>query len=246
MRDFVKLPALKVESLTSEYDRTYGDFDKKDLVVEVVGINPYAGKNGNGDGAHLAFQFQKSPVFAPIGGNPVVIDAPNTNGYAATYMRKYLVPVEGAAGSGKFLAGLLAAGVPESALWAPKRVTGGTFSPWDPKGAYEASVKAKTSTISDVLYLPTVWEVNNGSLAMITYYPSKGAPATGGENDSNQGVLRAYNSDSARGDKGSSMGGWWLASASGDTCGFIGVYGGKFYYSHTGEHCGVAPVFCVK
>jgi hypothetical protein len=247
MRDFVKLPALKVNGLTSEthYNKNLllGDFDKKDLVVEVVGINPYVGKNDNGDGAHLAFQFQTPPTGVQIGGNHYSSPSvPNTNGYPAIFIRKYLVPVAGAAGSGTFLAGLFAAGVPESALWAPKRVTGGTFQYAGGVVGVSAAAKAKTFAVSDVLYLPTVWEVNNGSMPNVNYDPITAAPATGGENDSNQGVLRAYNSDSAR-NKGRD---WWLASAAGYPNSFIGIANGKFYPWDTSESCGVAPVFCVK
>jgi hypothetical protein len=115
----------------------------------VVGINSFRSGKGTGgkysvtanDGVdHVVFQFQAVPVKRRM--NP---DAANTGGYAASEMRRYLVPVDGVAGSGNFLAGLENAGGPHGVLWAPAR-------------SVSSSVDS-VGEIKDLLWLPTVWEM---------------------------------------------------------------------------------------
>jgi hypothetical protein len=90
------------------------------------------------------FQFQNVP-----GAQRTNTTNTNAGGYAASMMRKYLVPIDGAA-SGSFYNGLLAAGVPANVLWAPKRNVAKN---------YNDAATASCNTIQDVLWLPTEWEI---------------------------------------------------------------------------------------
>jgi hypothetical protein len=116
----------------------------------VVGINSFQSSPEDGeykypDGEeappHVVFQFQNIPVSRRM--NPAD-DTPG--GYGASEMRKYLTPVGTDSESGKFLAGLIDAGVPEGVLWEPKRVMS--------KGPSGGTV-----TIEDKLWLPTEREM---------------------------------------------------------------------------------------
>jgi hypothetical protein len=129
----------------------------------VVGINSFhSGKGQNSqysetanDGVpHVVFQFQNLPVSRRMNASDTT-----TGGYAASEMREYLIPVEGKEGSGKFLAGLLDAGVPKDLMWAPLRHVGG-------------------ASLQDLLWLPTVKEMGGtqgssetvGTQARLEYY----------------------------------------------------------------------------
>jgi hypothetical protein len=104
------------------------------LRLVVVGINPfYSGKRAkaaarasaipepealaeNDSVPHLAFQFQNIPVVRQMN-----VSCSNAGGYAASAMRRYLTDVDGDGTGGAFLQGLIGAGVPKAALWAPAR-----------------------------------------------------------------------------------------------------------------------------
>ena len=231
LRDYVKLPNLKVDGYNGGYG-VKGDFNKNDVVVEVVGINTYTGKNSNAAGPHLVFQIEKIVGMRTVAGN-YGTDVSNSGGYLATEVRRYLIPVASDAQSGNFLAGLLAAGVPEAALWAPTRVTGRP-------NPFTGSI----NTVTDLLFLPTVSEVCNGSV------PSgSGRPITDGESSSNQGILYVYSSNSSRLKQTSSGSNewWWLASAAGNQNCFGAVSSdGHIDFLNSGETCGIVPLFCLK
>ena len=141
----------------------------KTLRLIVVGINSFHSGRGmtatntitqNGDTTgqyaetandntpHVVFQFQNIPVTRRM--NSTVV---SKDGYEASEMRKYLTDVNGDEGSGRFLAGLIEAGVPRGVLWAPKRIVFKCINPdTDPRpwGSNE---------ISDLLWLPTEREL---------------------------------------------------------------------------------------
>jgi hypothetical protein len=199
----------------------------------VVGINSFrSGKGAGGqyaviknDGVgHVVFQFQNAAVTRRM--NPESIG--NTGGYAASEMRKYLVKVGGDNESGKFLAGLVAAGVPEGVLWAPARYV-----------ANGGSGATKEDEIKDILWLPTEWEM----------FGSQAAPSATCETEGNQARLEYYNSDGRRKKYFESDLIWyWEASPySGDSASFCAVYRyGHTYYNGASSAGGVAPAFCVR
>jgi hypothetical protein len=151
------------------------------LRLIVVGRNSfntnYSGNTGyavtanNNGGPHLVFQFQHIPVLRRMNETYT-----NNGGYRESEMRKYLVPATDDDASGKFLAGLAAAGVPENILWAPARylVNDGV----DPSGVDE---------IKDKVWLPSFWEIL-GYMDVLTVY----------ETAQNQTRLEYYNNPNNR------------------------------------------------
>jgi hypothetical protein len=110
------------------------------LRLVVVGINSFNASgdytgNGNGEDAHLVFQFQNLPFTRAM-----EADATNANGYGGSDMRTYL--------TGAFLTGLYAAGVPDAVLWAPKRYA-----------ANKGTGASSAALIQDKLWLPTEREM---------------------------------------------------------------------------------------
>jgi hypothetical protein len=103
------------------------------LRLIVVGINSFKGKNGNSKD-HVVFQFQNIPFSRQMNSS-----ATGSGGYAASGMRTYL--------TGNFLTGLTSAGVPDSVLWAPKRLMA------------TGSSGSGTTEIEDKLWLPTEREM---------------------------------------------------------------------------------------
>jgi hypothetical protein len=225
--DYVDLPSLSVEA----YVEGGGNFTNANARVQVVGVNSYVDKNGNGSDKHLVFQFKDILVKRRMNATDT-----NAGGYAASEMRKYLTTVSGDNNSGKFLAGFLAAGVPQAALWAPSRVIGG----------------ASSTTLADSVYLPTVWEVSETNNCTISGYTSDAITAN--EGTGNQGRLTIYGAgeggNNSRIKSGAAASTWWLASAS--------TYSGSSisfgFVNNVGNDTtvpasllgGVVPAFCVK
>jgi hypothetical protein len=243
---------LKVEAYTGEDTNGGGGFSSADdwnstiTIADadrgklsrliVVGINsfqnngPYVYQGDNTDNPsrpHVVFQFQNIPVTRRMNAT-----GSNKGGYPASEMRKYLVPVteEGSpnpvAGSGKFLAGLLEAGLPEAVLWGPSRVM-----------ATADGLGTKT-TINDLLWLPTLYEmIEENSVTA--------------ETAQNQPRLAYYNDDSPRKkvDKSRTTEGiYWLASGqfTGDNMFYaVRTNGKRGNYDATMAY-GVAPAFCVQ
>jgi hypothetical protein len=201
---------------TSEYTR-----------LIVVGINSFDNVNENNT-QHIVFHFQNIPVQRRMNDSNN-----NTGGYPASEMRKYLAPVEDDEGSGKFLAGLTAAGVPEGVLWGPKRVMGTKLE--DPK----------TKTINDLLWLPTERELfkdgedGDGSSHSDT-----------NETEGNQAGLEYYTNANENGLRkkqfGASDAAYWMASASNSGgVSFCSVTNGGVDAADAGATAGCAPAFCV-
>jgi hypothetical protein len=158
--------------------------------------------------------------------------ATNAGGYAASYMRKYLVNVGGS--GGPFLTGLINAGVPDAVLWAPKRYVA--------TGAYQVGVSA--GLIEDKLWLPTEREMFGSNTYSNAAY----------ETETNQARLAYYTSDATRIKfqahySNDQQGLFFLASP---TSGTIDYYfcsvsaAGAALFGNANTSRGVAPAFCVK
>jgi uncharacterized repeat protein (TIGR02543 family) len=228
--DYVKLPSLVVAS----YPSGGGALNVSNTVAAVVGISPYKGINDNGNDEHLAFLFKDVLVKRRMNSSHT-----NNGGYAATEMRKYLTAVDGDANSGKFLAGLITAGVPNSVFWNPRRVIG------NPAGV-------SASELQDLVFLPTIWEISGG-----TKYTQAGSSSNiaGGEGSANQGRFTAYRSGTAGNtDRKKTFNNaadyYCLASSatySSSTTHFTCIFpdGTTGYYTAATTR-GITPAFCVK
>jgi hypothetical protein len=212
----------------------------------VVGINSFKNLNGNGATPHVVFQFQNIPVNRRMNSGMT-----NGGGYRDSEMRKYLVEVGDSnadPNDGKFLEGLKAAGVPEGALWAPKRVV---------------SVKNGQGELEDLLWLPTERELfENGKSTYqyegTTYGPYNPRSVTADETAANQARLEYYTTNESR--LKFFAGGsadithihaddwWWEASPyAADAYSFCRVdYAGYSYYISASKEGGCAPAFCVR
>jgi hypothetical protein len=214
------------------------------LRLIVVGINSFhSGKGVNGaytvtdndSTPHIVFQFQNVPVKRRLNRTSI-----NTGGYAASEMRKYLVPT-GDEGSGKFLEGLISAGVPAEVLWAPKR--------------YTAAGNSGFAETSDPLWLPTMAEME-GTIS--SWYPSGF-----GEMAANQAQLEYYDSNARRVKYHKDLAGYpnistseaqgqdyWSATLYplndvGCFC-YLNGEGTFRNYDNANNSYGAAPAFCVK
>ncbi|GHV91438.1 hypothetical protein AGMMS50268_19410 [Spirochaetia bacterium] len=239
--DYIDLPSLTVAGYpTDDATSGYGKFTVPDaeltghgrlLRLIVVGINSFktggAVVNNPGAPPHVVFQFQNLP-----GTHRMNDTNTNVGGYKDSEMRKYLAPVDGVGGSGNFLTGLTAAGVPESVLWAPsRRVWGGSTSTTE-------------DTIDDKLFLPTAREMFGSASNSNTTY----------ERDNNQGRLEYYlsgndgNAFRTKYNSGNTATAYWEASpASSNAALFCSVYtSGVSYTNDASDARGFAPVFCVK
>ncbi|GHU06989.1 hypothetical protein FACS1894151_00640 [Spirochaetia bacterium] len=226
--DYIELESLTVEE--EEYPPGGGSggpiniqpglTGQKSLLLRliVVGINSFNGKNGNNT-PHVVFQFQHIP-----GSRSMAAADNNTGGYNGSDMRKYLVPTPGNSESGRFLASLISAGVPEDVLWAPSR-----------------RVAFSSAPLEDKLWLPTEYEIFGANTCSREDY----------ENSSNQVQLQYYTDASNRIKEGDDVGTpaeYWLASpGNSDTNSFclVAADGGNTVSSASNSY-GVAPAFCVK
>jgi hypothetical protein len=222
-------------------DTMYHNPDYKSVYLRliVVGINSFKDRNGNSKD-HVVFQFQNMPVKREMNSSST-----NLGGYEASEMRRYLTPVPDDSASGNFLAGLIAAGVPEGALWAPKRVMAKEYS------------GAETVEIEDKLWLPTEREM----------YGMRNYSNDSAETEANQGRLDYYyngaKSTFARrmkhridmlNDDGTptDYDGWgylyWEASAAYSLSYFscVSSSGSTSFYNASSTTPGVAPAFCIS
>jgi hypothetical protein len=164
-----------------------GDFTAvggdESLRLIVAGINSFQSNADNGytyqgttPPSRVMFQFQNIPVMRRMNEGPANID-----GYSASEMRKYLVPVESV--SGKFLDGLETAGMPLKVLWAPARVVYGT-----------------STIIEDKLWLPTDREMYRSKPDNPDEYRDCGQVifSTSEESAENQARLEYYTDETSR------------------------------------------------
>jgi hypothetical protein len=228
--DYVQLKSLSVAG-----DGQAGAINAADLKVKVVGINPYKNLNGNGTDPHLVFQFEKTVTNRRMHLNDYV-------NYKDTEMRRYLTPVDGVSGSGKFYTGLTNAGVPSNLFWDPVRIIGKKQNTSSP------------DSIADKVFLPTVWEVSEG----VQGYNNNGSgpiTLTNGEVSGTQGRLSAYfagtaDSSKVKYDLANQTTSWWLASPcySSTSTAFCGIgFSGLIVKSdYASDEVGIAPAFCIK
>jgi hypothetical protein len=213
-------------------DLPFPGYVGKSLRLIVVGINSFRTKNGYTypwtSPDHVVFQFQNLPTKHRM--NPT-----NTNqgGYTASEMRKYLVAVGNQGGN--FLTGLIAAGVPQSVLWAPARRVA--------NGGYGSS---GTTTINDLLWLPTEREMVGESSVLAN------SVASTYETAGNQARLEYYGDESQRrkfyDNSLQALHWYWLSSpnrSDGDL--FCGIgHPGINGNAEANVAGGVAPAFCVR
>jgi hypothetical protein len=199
--------------------------DEPKLRLVVVGINSFrSGKGSNkkyeetaNDGVdHVVFHFMDAP-----GKHRMKATDTSSGGYEESEMRDYV--------TGNFLEGLEKAGVPEGVLWGPKRYVSSEWNGTD------------VSELSDLLWLPTVWELyENG-----TGYGSSTKYVADGETEKNQARLEYYTSNALCAK--SSV--YWLASVTTvSASAFCGVYTDGFTSGNYGVAVlvGCAPAFCVQ
>ncbi|GHU99131.1 hypothetical protein FACS189483_08020 [Spirochaetia bacterium] len=252
--NYIDLPSLNVAGYPNDdYDLAYtpnpgryGKITATDAALSgdhgrllrliVVGINSFNAQgsyvgapNASEAPRHLVFQFQNVP-----GTHRMNNTSPFVGGYAGSEMRQYLVPVAGKAGSGKFLTGLTAAGVPEDVLWAPSREV------WTGFLSSGGSPSTTVDTIADKLFLPTEWEMlGSRSYSHATY-----------ETTANQGRFEYYaiaNSTRKYG-SGDTQLAYWEASPHGTNsqyfCNVTAT--GTLGYNMPDMAVGCVPAFCVK
>ncbi|MDR1230561.1 MAG: DUF6273 domain-containing protein [Spirochaetaceae bacterium] len=169
----------------------------------VVGIDSFrSGKGFNGSYTyqgsetpppHIVLQFKDIPVSRRMNPTPT-----NNGGYMASEMRKYLNG-EGAA-TGNFLAGLIAAGVPEEVLWAPERAIVSVQDGTPYVTVVNGNSVVTPTKIRDRLWLPTECEMR-----------SDGGPGRTYESQENQARFEYY-TDALLVKAGGTP--YWLASAS--------------------------------
>jgi hypothetical protein len=217
--DYIDLPGITVDGakVTDKELNGHGRL----LRLIVVGINSFNASgaytgNGNGTQPHIVFQFQNLPFT-----HKMEATATSTNGYAGSEMRAYI--------TGKFLNGLIAAGVPGSILWAPTRYVANKVK--DANGAH---------TIQDNLWLPTEREIFGRRIFSVETH----------ETAANQARLEYYiGAESKIKYSASNSDSWyWLASpdsVSNSPFCFTSEHGGAgaVLASSVG---GCAPAFCVK
>jgi hypothetical protein len=199
------------------------------LRLIVVGLNsfnaedPYTG-GGNGESAHLVFQFQNAVASHRVG-----IARSNAGGYTVSELRQYLVGGGGpSAVTGNFYTGLVAAGVPAGILWAPKRYIA--------NGGQSASA---ADLIEDKIWLPTQREVY-------------GSVSSSYETEQNQARLKYYDGGmnkkfKYKPDITFAPASWWLASpapASSENFCLVSLY--SVDYHGAVYAASVAPAFCVR
>ncbi|MDR0683502.1 MAG: DUF6273 domain-containing protein, partial [Spirochaetaceae bacterium] len=184
------------------------------LRLIVVGINSFNGLNDN-DTPHVVFQFQNIPVKRRMNAEKTSV-----GGYRDSEMREYLVPFQSKEGSGKFLAGLINAGVPEDVLWVPLRCV------------YTGS---STEKISDPLWLPTGKEMFCDGFQ----YDEEEAD--------NQAWLEYYESgDLVKYQNSSAAGVYWVATPYGKNKFFSVSRSGGEVDNPADSAYGVVPAFCVR
>ncbi|GHU02048.1 hypothetical protein FACS1894147_03110 [Spirochaetia bacterium] len=220
--DYLDLPALTVQADAggggfSAVNTSLGEHGTL-LRLIVVGVDSF-GKTNSGAPAHVVFQFQNVPVDHRM--NPTVT---NAGGYAKSEMRSYLTT--------RFLPGMVAAGLPESIIWAPTRYIA--------NGGEKATA---ADALADKLWLPTEMELFGSNAVSNKAY----------ETAQNQARLEFYDSTAKRmkynleynGDYG--MWYWEASPYSASAAYFCNVNSyGDAYNATASAVGGCAPAFCVR
>jgi hypothetical protein len=279
--DYIDLASLRVEAYNGEGRVTavntpinkqpYEGYEGRLLRLVVVGVNSFHSRDEyrappeNDAVPHVVFQFQNIPV-------SLRMKSPynsSNEGYEGSDMRRYLVPVEGAEGSGAFLRGLTEAGVPEEILWAPTRFItengNHDFEGYPDRIQYYYenfgilyALAEKAQTIRDKLWLPTHYEMNGGARVNGSYAHAwfRGSPNSRYETPENQAKLDYYYEGTdkmIKYDRDSGASFYWLGSPSEyDFFCYFDIYewreSGNYFPEGIafGASLGVAPAFCVK
>ncbi|GHU87714.1 hypothetical protein FACS189476_03590 [Spirochaetia bacterium] len=236
--DYIDLDTLTIGSdpaiVNSDHPLTAGRGTLLRLIV--VGNNSFK-RDGTGDPGtvnannpsggpdHVVFQFRNIPVTHDMNATDT-----NVGGYLGSDMRTYI--------TGDFLTGLqAAAGLTDAMLWAPARMVS--------QGGYSAG----TDTITDTLWLPTVWEMFGSNAyqssttsetvtnqARLEYYRA------GGSGDMDRQKFYSYDNYDDNSEA------YWLASPyynSDDYFAYV-VSIGYAYSSGARVERGCVPAFCVK
>ena len=199
----------------------------------MVGLNPFLGKNGNGDTPHIALHF--SGIY---GLGKMNLTQTNAGGYKESAMRAYLRDT--------FLPALKSAGVPEDRIYAPKRYV------WNAAAGTEGAA----DLIEDPVWLPTLYEMFGIDYISVTYNAAGKVSLSVHEDKNNQARLEYYDSPARRRKAGpsGSGGSWWLASPSFEktvnaqnTFFTTSVVAGAdgINSSNPTTQAGVIPAFCV-
>jgi hypothetical protein len=192
------------------------------LRLIVVGLNSFNAQgqytgNGNGESAHLVFQFQNVPAR-----HRMTVNRLNYSGYESSEMRAYI--------TGNFYRGLISAGVPDSVIWAPKRIV-----------AAGGNGSGATRQIEDKLWLTTGSEV----------YGSGSGPET----EQNQAHFEYYSPPVGPPWNlllvkytvaGSDVTYWQASPYTSDGASFWLVNGFMFAAAEGDNVDGVAPAFCIR
>jgi hypothetical protein len=220
--DYIDLDSLTVAAYNGQgavsvpSNTDLGDNGKL-LRLIVVGINSFH-SNGtytvtdNDTTPHVVFQFQNVP-----GTRRMEATSTNANGYTDSEMKQYLV--------GNYLAGLTAAGVPNTVLWAPKRYA-------------RNGADTGADVIEDTLWLPTELEMRGArTFSSATY-----------ETAANQARLEYYTTNALRikymSDNSAMY--FWLASVNSASFFCHSETGGTAGYNYATAAFGCAPAFCVR
>jgi hypothetical protein len=220
--DWVDLDSLTVAAYNnagaiSETNTSWSGTHGELLRLIVVGINSFIGINGNTQ-PHVVFQFQNLPGTRRMNATDT-----KANGYAGSEMRTYL--------TGNFLTGLTTAGVPSSVLWAPTRRV--------------ANGGAGADAITDLLWLPTEWEMF-GAQSYSSWYEINGT-ASSGPNTLQADFNGYYMTNSRIKYNSSNTAGWyWVASPSTQPNASFACSGSGNNYFLASQVYGCAPAFCVQ
>jgi hypothetical protein len=282
--DYIDLASLQIEAyngrgevseINQDIERVpdklpYPEYEGKLLRLIVAGVNSFHSKGEykappeNDAVPHVVFHFQNVPARYATR----ELGDYSYEGYAETIARRYLVPVDGADGSGVFLRGLIEAGVPEEILWAPTRyiTERGGHGYTDELGYTEdyrerngIVFAEKAQTIRDKLWLPTYNEVNGAAGATGSYSFGAGSvmsyPNPQYETAENQAKLEYYYEDVNKLVKHGSdnkVSYYWLASpvARDDFYSFFCYFRiqetSEYYPDSVDEDAvGIVPAFCV-
>jgi hypothetical protein len=212
----------------------YPAYAGRRLRLILVGINSFQARDGysyappaESDHAatpHVVFQFQNLLT------RRMHSSATNASGYLGTEMRAYLAGANG--NNGTFLAGLLSAGVPGDALWAPTRLIAN-------KGY---SLSTGLDVIKDTVWIPSEFEM----MGAVTYAETR-------ETAANQARLEYYDNNAKRIKylfDGTDISKWyWTGSPSRTSSEYFCVLGSGGNIDSGGKAsvpgC-FAPAFCVK
>lgn len=216
--------SLTTGAVSSEYSGSL-------LRITVIGKNSFNGINENGTTGHVVFQFQNIPGYhrqqAQNYSDPAT-------GYLNSEIRAYL--------NSNFLAGLTAAGVPDTILWAPKRKVE-NFTNISEDSNVVTLVPPNLQEMADKLWLLTAYEMYGEEDKKFNVETAANQADFSSYYDSQEMMLKY----------GTGVSDYWLASSYNDSRPTRGIYrtyiesSGNFRdTTQLGNEYGIVPAFCVK